>query len=426
MKISINIITISTILITAIGNAQVHGVESAQDAQEAIGVSLSDIKRETAKFKQEVETIKTRTLPLIDNRNFDSFIEAEDYNDVNIEVLNLDNILYHNFNKDIHKYKAIASYKIKFTEDFYSIVVTIKKGDDKMESILINYTLDGEFIDSILIAHDEIDEYPTRTTTKITQSTLTRSHIFLENQEERIEESVFRIAADGTIKELSSEEVLIDKVISQLGIDYARVNTHLLVAKVNPSNTQETIIVIPEFVASDEDYFLLNSHIVLVNNLTGYITHTYFESSNTNGWESDAIQLSKISIDTAPYMVAKDTRAFGVRVSYFGSSRANPYTKKTISLFVKSGDALKKVLHNYQVMNYGGEWDTDCEGEFTEDKKILIISDKTTNGYFDIIAKSTITYSTNYVSEDGDCETEKEVARKKTSLEFDGKTYTQN
>lgn len=421
MKISINIITIITILLTAIGNAQVHGVESAQ---EATGIFLGD--KESVRFKQEIETTRTRTLPLIDNRNFDSFIEAEDYNDVNIEVLNLDNILYHNFNKDIHKYRAIASYKIKFTEDFYSIVVTIKKGDNKMESILLNYTLDGKFIDSILIAHDEIDEYPTRTTTKITQSTLTRSHIFREDQEERIEESVYKIDVDGTIKELSSEEVLIDKVILQLGIDYAQVNTHLLVAKVNPSNTQETIIVIPEFVDSGEYHFLLNSHIVLVNNLTGSITHTYFESSKTNGWESDAIQLSKISIDTAPYIVAKDTRAFGVRVNYFGSSRANPYTKKTISLFVKSEDALKKVLHNYPVMNYGGEWDTDCEGEFTEEKKILIISEKTTNGYFDIIAKNTITHSVDYVPEDGDCESEKEVTRKKTSLKFNGETYTQN
>lgn len=423
MKISINIITIITILLTAIGNAQVQEVESAQ---EATGISLSD--KVSARFKQEVETIRTRTLPLIDDRNFDSFIEAEDYNDVNIEVLNLDNILYHNFNKDIYKYKAIASYKIKFTEDFYSIVVTIKKGDNKMESILINYTLDGKFIDSILIAHDEIDEYPTRTTTKITQSTLTRNHKFREDQEERIEESVYRIDVDGTIKELSSEEVLVDKVISQLGIDFAQVNIHLLAAKVNPSNTQETIMVIPEFVDSDNDeyHFQLNSHIVLVNNLTGNITHTYFESSKTNGWESDAIQLSKISIDTAPYIVAKDTRAFGVRVNYFGSSRVNPYNKKTISLFVKSGDALKKVLHNYQVMNYGGEWDSDCEGEFTEDKKILIISEKTTNGYFDIIAKSTIIHSVNYVPEDGDCESEKEVTRKKISLKFDGETYTQN
>ncbi|WP_291871553.1 hypothetical protein, partial [Maribacter sp.] len=422
-KISNNIITIITILLTAIGNAQVRGVESAQEATD---ISLGD--KESVRFKQEIETTRTRTLPLIDNRNFDSFIEAEDYNDVNIEVLNLDNILYHNFNKDIHKYKAIASYKIKFTEDFYSIVVTIKKGDNKMESILINYTLDGKFLDSILIAHDEIDEYPTRTTTKITQSTLTRSHIFLEAQEERIEESVYRIDVDGTIKELSSEEVLIDKVISQLGLDFSQVNTHLLAAKVNPSNTQETIIVIPEFVDSDNDeyHYQLNSYIVLVNNLTGSITHTYFESSKTNGWESDAIQLSKISIDTAPYIVAKDTRAFGVRVNYFGSSRVNPYTKKTISLFVKSGDALKKVLHNYPVMNYGGEWDTDCEGEFTEEKRILIISEKTTNGYFDIIAKSTITYSANYVPEDGDCESKKEVTRKKTSLKFDGETYTQN
>jgi len=427
MKISTNIITIITLFFTVASNAQ-EAFPAADAAQDATGISLSDIKRETAAFKQEVEATRTRTLPLTDDRNFDSFIEAEDYNDVAIEALKLDNIVYHNFNKDIHKYNAIASYKIKFSEDFYSIVVTIKKGETKMESILINYTLDGKFIDSILIAHDEIDENPTRTTAKIAQSTLTRSHKFQEGQEERIEESVYKIDAEGTIVELSSEEVLIEDVKLQLGLENAKLNTRLLTSKRNPANTQETIMVIPEYgtLYDDEMHFNLNTYIVIVNNVTGNITHKYFESSTTNGWVSDAVNLSEITIDTAPYMVAKDKRAFGIRVNYYGSSQVNPYTQKTISLFVKAGDTLKKVLHNYEVMNYGGEWNNDCEGEFTEEKKILIISEKTTEGYFDIIAKSTIIHSVNYVPEDGDCEAEKEVVIKKTSLKFNGETYTSN
>jgi hypothetical protein len=401
---------------------------AADAAQDATGVSLSDLKGKTALFKQEVEATRIRTLPTTDDRNFDSFIEAEDYNDVNIEVLNLNDIIYHNFNQDIHKYKALASYRIEFSEDFYSIVVTIKKGETKMESILINYTLDGKFIDSILISHDEIDENPTRTTTKITQSTLTRSHIFQEGEEERTEESVYKIDVEGRIVELSSEEVLIEDVKLQLGLENAKLNTRLLTSKRNPANKQETIIVIPEYgtLYDDEMHFNLNTYIVIVNNITGKITHKYFERSKTNGWVSDAIYLSEITIDTAPYIVAIDKRAFGIRVYYYNSSKPNPFSNKTISLFVKSGDTLKNVLHNYEVMNYGGEWDSDCEGEFTEEKKILIISEKSTNGYFNISVKNTIVYSVNHTSEDGDCDTEKEVVIKKTSLKFDGETYTSN
>lgn len=432
MKISTNIITIITLFFTVASNAQVQDAINAQEAfpaadaaQDATGISLSDIKRETAAFKQEVEATRTRTIPLADDRNFDSFIEAEDYNEVAIEALNLDNILYHNFNKDIHKYNALASYKIKFSDDFYTIVVTVKKGETKMESVLINYNLDGEFIASILIAHEELDEHPTRTTTKITQRTLTRSYIFVEAGEERIEESVYKIDTDGNIIELSSEEVLIESVIPQLGLENAKLNTRLLTSKVNPANTQETIIVIPEYgtLYDDETYFNLNTYIVIVNNLSGDITHKFFESSETNGWVSDALALSEITIDTAPYIVAKGKRAFGIRVNYYGSSQVNPYSNETISLFVKSGDALNKVLHNYDVKNYGGEWDSDCEGEFTEEKKILIISEKATNGYFDIVVKNKMTETINYENDAGDCEDKEKITSNKERLIFDGETY---
>ncbi len=425
MKFLTIFITLLLCVLTTNSKAQETDVQPAQDAT---GISLSDIKREIARFKQAIEETKTRNLPLIVDTNFDSFIDEADYNAVDVKSLKLDDIIYHNFNKDVHKYKAIASYRINFSEDFYSIVVTVIKGDTKMESVLINYTLDGEFISSILVAYDELTENPTRIISKIIQHRLTRNHIFIEGGEERIEQSEHRVATYGKIEELSSEEVLVEEVIQQIGLENAKLNRVLVTTKVNPENTQETIMVIPEYgtLYDDETFFNLNTYLVIVNNLTGAITHKYFESSKTNGWVSDAIRLSGIIIDTAPYIVSENKRAFGVRVSYEGMSRANPYSNETISLFVKSGDALQKVLHNYDVMNYGGEWDTNCAGEFNEEKKVLIIAEETTNGFFDIIVKSTLIHSVNYVPEDGDCEIEKDVTRKKVYLKFDGKTYISN
>ncbi len=417
---------LSTLLLcvfTTNSKAQQPGVQPARDAT---GISLSDIKREIARFKKEVEITKTRNLPLLVDTNFDSFIDEADYNAVDVKALKLDGIVHHNFNKDIHSYKAIASYKIRFSEDFYSIVVTVIKKDTKMESILINYTLDGDYIASILVAYDELDENTTRTQSKITQSSIIRNHISKEDGEEYKATSVYRINSAGEIEELGPEEVLVENVIQQLGLENDNLNRELITTKVNPSNKQETIMVIPEYAEKieEESYYELNGHIVLVNNQTGTITHKYYESSETNGWISDAIHLTEITIDTAPYNVAKDTRAFGVRVNYNGSSSANPYRNETISLFVKSGDTLKNVLHNFEVTKYGGEWDTNCAGEFTEEEKMLSISDKLSNGFFDIMVKSTITYSVDYVPENGDCESEKDVTLKKTSLKFDGETYT--
>tara|TARA_R110000765_G_scaffold366084_3_gene456217 strand:+ start:2509 stop:3768 length:1260 start_codon:yes stop_codon:yes gene_type:complete len=416
MKISTNIIAIIALFITTICNAQV---------QDATGISLSNIKREIAAFKKEVEVTKARNLPVSIDTNFDSFIDEADYNDVDKKALKLDEIVYHNFNKAIHSYKVVASYRLEFSEDFYSTVVTVIKGDSKMESILINYTLDGDYIASILVAYDELPNNVSRTQSRITRSSITRNHTSKEGGEVYKATSVYRINSAGEIEELSPDEVLVEDVIQQLGLENANLNRALIIAKVNPSNTQETIMVIPEYAEKDEEetYFELNSHIVLVNNLTCKITHKYYESSETNGWISDAIHLTEITIDTAPYIVAKDTRAFGVRVNYNGSSSANPYSNETISLFVKSGDALKNVLHNFEVMKYGGEWDTNCAGEFDEEKKVLIIAEKITNGFFDIIVKSTRMHSVNYITEYDDCESEKDVVNQKIHLKFDGETY---
>ena len=426
MKILTTIITSVALFISITTSKAQH--RSELPAQDATGISLDDIMKTKARFKYEIERTKTRSLPITIDTNFDSFIDEADYNEVDIEALQLNDIVHHNFQKDIHNYKAIASYKIGFSEDFYSIVVTVIKKETKMESILINYTLDGKFMDSILVSHDDLTESSTRTITNISESTLTRNHIFIEDQQERIEESVYRIGTDGILKELSSEEVLVDKVIRQLELRYDKVNTHLLVTKVNPANTQETIMVIPEYAEIDEDeiYFELNSHIVVVTNLTGDIIHHYFESSKTNGMVSDAVRLSEITIDTAPYIVAKNARAFGVRVNFYGLSKANPYSKETISLFVKSGNTLKKVLHNFDVMEYGGEWDTNCAGAFIGTKKILILSKQVTKGYYDIIVKEKITETINYENEEGDCDTKEKITSNSGRLLFDGKTYISN
>ena len=73
------------------------------------------------------------------------------------------------------------------------------------------------------------------------------------------------------------------------------------------------------------------------------ITNKYFESSKTNGWESNAILLSEITIDTTSYIIAENKIAFGIKVLHHGMSRPNPYSNKTISLFLKSEDTCNQL-----------------------------------------------------------------------------------
>ena len=221
----------------------------------------------------------------------------------------------------------------------------------------------------------------------------------------------------------AQSESLINKVVKQLHIDKSKIKTELVISKSFPNNPNKTIIVIPEIVDEGEMYFELNSHILIIDSKSGNIKSYFFESSKTNNWISDAIQLTEITIDTAPYQISERERAFGVRLHFIGSSRPNPYESETISLFVQSKNKLKKILNNYEISYNGGDWDTDCEGEFVDERKVLIISNNKTNGLFDILVKNKITETTNYIDEYNDCNSIDKVKTEKTTLKYNGYEY---
>lgn len=219
---------------------------------------------------------------------------------------------------------------------------------------------------------------------------------------------------------------LIDVVLKNLNIKKENCKIDLIALKKDPNNFEETIIVIPEIVDEGDHYFELNSYILIVNSVTGKVIHKYFESSKTNNWVSDAVRLTKITIDTSPYNVTDNNRAFGIRVFYYGMSRANPYNHETISLYITKDNSLKKILNNYNITEYNGHWDTNCVGEFIDEKKVLIISKNKSNEYFDILVKNKITETTNYEDKNGDCDSTEKITAEKTLLKFNGKEYKEN
>ncbi len=215
----------------------------------------------------------------------------------------------------------------------------------------------------------------------------------------------------------------INDAINELKLGKAYINYDLIVSKVRPNNSNETIVVIPRIAEEDEGHSELEIYIAIVNNKTGKIINKYIEPSY---WTSDAIVLSKISIDTAPYITSDNDRAFGIKAHYYGSARANPYENTTISLFIKSNNKLKKILNSCDVLDSHGEWDTDCAGEFTELKNIFIMSANKTNGCYDILVKEETTYTHSYVDRNGDCNSEMKIALGKSVLKFNGEEYTKD
>ena len=63
--------------------------------------------------------------------------------------------------------KFFLSYKLEFSDTFYTIIINVFKGEHELETILINYSLDEKMIDYKIIAYDEIAESQSRKFSKI-------------------------------------------------------------------------------------------------------------------------------------------------------------------------------------------------------------------------------------------------------------------
>ena len=209
-------------------------------------------------------------------------------------------------------------------------------------------------------------------------------------------------------------------VLKQLNIKESAVDLAHFTQKIIPYDKGKSILVIPKYASEvTEDYFVLDAYIVVIDNLTGKILYKFIEP---NAWTSDAIMLDSISIDTGLYLLNKTTRAFGVRVNYYGSSRPNPSSESNLSLYIVDKNTLKPVLTNYTISKSNGEWDTNCAGEFEDHTSTIDMDKVQTHNYNNIIVKTKIVKTKNIPTTD-DCISKETITRTTSKLVFNGKEY---
>lgn len=218
------------------------------------------------------------------------------------------------------------------------------------------------------------------------------------------------------------DRLLLNQVLLQLNIKESEINMELGQDKVLPYSTEKTVLVIPKYTIHEtegHDYAVMDSYIVVAENRTGKILHQFYES---DAWVSDAVVLSDIEIDTALYHLNSITRAFGVRVSYIGISRPNPYNRTELSLYIPDDVSLKRVLKNFKINNYNGEWDTNCAGESTERRSFITFDKNKTTNFQDLIIKTKIINRVTHTT-DEDCVEKSKISTSKIRLKYNGSTY---
>lgn len=74
-----------------------------------------------------------------------------------------------------------------FSKNFYSVVLTVKKGENEIETSLVNYDLEGNIIDLLIVAYDEIAESFFKKQSKIDKDKITVKSIeWIDTKKETI------------------------------------------------------------------------------------------------------------------------------------------------------------------------------------------------------------------------------------------------
>lgn len=137
----------------------------------------------------------------------------------------------------------------------------------------------------------------------------------------------------------------------------------------------------------------------------------------------DAVRIGEIRVDSARYTLAPDARAFGLRILRQGSSRANPYSNESLSLYVPQGPKLEKVLDGLELTLEQGEWDTNCTGSFETVRGSLSVVRAGAGGYADLVLRQARSESRSSPLGDECVSQEQRQTFKSRLLRYDGTRY---
>lgn len=188
-----------------------------------------------------------------------------------------------------------------------------------------------------------------------------------------------------------------------------------------PANPSLTLAVqaMPEAGATDEGG-KYDVEVVVADSQSGAIVAHLYEPAAI---VSDAIVFRQLELDTARYQLTPRLRAFGVRVTYESSSRANPYEGQALSLYVLDGHTLRRVVDDLDVLNSNGEWDTNCAGTFSKTTRTLALGAPGASGYAALRVGETTVDSVNKLV-NGDCvSADHAPKRSAATLNYDGTAY---
>lgn len=230
---------------------------------------------------------------------------------------------------------------------------------------------------------------------------------------------LLRAAYPGAVGETGDE----GELLRTAGASTRWVNLGKVVCKVWPASPDKTLLAVPlqHEAATGLDVDTADLEVLVVDSVRPRILQRYRENGALS---SDAVRISSLSLDTARYKLDERTTAFGLRIGYSGSSRANPYGSTVLNLYAAdAAGQLRPVLSKLEVEKERGEWDTNCAGEFETVRRTVAIDPKRDHGYAGLRINSTSEHRRNVLQGEDCADVAGKTEKSSLRLAFDGRRY---
>ena len=198
-------------------NSDKGGADSISTSQQAEFTDSTNFEHftETDKVDRSIwKGLPIKNLPIIDTTNFDWYdlMERDTIDEKEIKRLNL---------KSLNEYTEIGSasfhynYRIQFSDDFYSIVISINIDNMALATYLVNFDKNDKIIDKLEIAFDETAESIYRKTSDINQNKIVVEAISSYDEPIFIKTENYIIEKSGTFKETMTTVIDFEKLATE-------------------------------------------------------------------------------------------------------------------------------------------------------------------------------------------------------------------
>ncbi|TWI49649.1 hypothetical protein IQ22_03972 [Pseudomonas duriflava] len=138
----------------------------------------------------------------------------------------------------------------------------------------------------------------------------------------------------------------------------------------------------------------------------------------------DAIQVGKLTFDTAPYKLQDNVLAFGLRIGRHNNSGGYPFSQTSLTLYIAGKSGPEPVLEDLLVESFSGETDAVCQGRYEESAATLALGSATSHGLHSLAVTQRISTYHEVMGTSDTCMPEDEkTAQHRYTLTFDGTRY---